>query len=289
MIAVIKNKSNDRIEMIISWVFSFLIKFSKIIEVIDIKEAVNTRKRKANKYEVIFDFIIVSLLFKVMNEYLIVLLKCLIFYFSLILVMKLMGKREVGQLSIFDMAVFFVISDLFSLSIDSGWNILLRTVLVTFIMCFLQVITSFVILKCEKVRNVVEHIPTILIKNGKINQKTMAKQRYNIDDLMSQLRSKGFSSLNDIKYAILEANGELSIINKSECKCFPFPLIKDGNVDFKALNELGYDKQWLMNKLNGKKIENIFLAILENDKLIIIEKSTINIEKAHQDMDNYSN
>lgn len=223
-----------------------------------------------------------------MNEYLIVLLKCLIFYFSLILVMKLMGKREVGQLSIFDMAVFFVISDLFSLSIDSGWNVLSKTILVTFIMCFLQVTTSFIILKCDKVRNVVEHIPTILIKNGKINQKTMAKQRYNIDDLMSQLRIKGFTTLENIKYAILEANGELSVLDK-ECKLFPFPLIKDGCIDYKALNELGFNENWLMNKLNGKKIENIFLAILENDKLIIIDKPSINIKKTHKDMDNYSN
>ena len=224
-----------------------------------------------------------------MNEYLIVLLKCIIFYVSLILIMKAMGKREVGQLSIFDMAVFFIISDLFSLSIDGDWDVLFKSLLVAIVMSVLQIITSLLILKFEKTRKIVEHIPTILIRDGKINQETMAKQRYNIDDLMSQLRIKGLTKLDDVKIAVLEANGELSVLKKDETKCFPFPLIKDGKIDYRALNEADLSENWLIKTLNGKKIEHIFMAILENDSLVVIDKIPINIKKAHEDMDDYSN
>lgn len=203
--------------------------------------------------------------------------------------MKVMGKREVGQLSIFDMAVFFIISDLFSLSIDSNWDVLFKSLLVAVIMSILQIVTSLLILKFEKTRNVVEHIPTIIIKDGKINQETMAKQRYNIDDLMSQLRVKGLTKLDDIKLAVLEANGELSVLTKDETKCFPFPLIKDGKIDYKALNESGLSQNWLINNLNDKKIENVFMAILEKENLIIIDKIPIDIKKTHKNMDDYSN
>jgi len=224
-----------------------------------------------------------------MNEYLIVLLKCFIFYFSLIIIMKVMGKREVGQLSIFDMAVFFIISDLFSLSIEGDWGVLFKSMLVAIVMSVLQIVTSIIILKWEKARSLVEHVPTILIKDGKINQDTMAKQRYNIDDLMGQLRAKGFTSLNDVKFAVLESNGELSFLAKDECKCFPFPLIKDGLIDYKALNELGLSENWLLKELGGKRVETIFLALLEQGSLVIVDKAPINIKHAHRDMDNYSN
>lgn len=203
--------------------------------------------------------------------------------------MKVMGKREVGQLSIFDMAVFFIISDLFSLSIDGNWDVLFKSLLVAVIMSILQIVTSLLILKFEKTRNVVEHIPTIIIKDGKINQETMAKQRYNIDDLMSQLRVKGLTKLDDIKLAVLEANGELSVLKKDETECFPFPLIKDGKIDYRALNESGLSQNWLINNLNDKKIENVFMAMLEKENLIIIDKISIDIKKTHKNMDDYSN
>jgi uncharacterized membrane protein YcaP (DUF421 family) len=122
-----------------------------------------------------------------------------------------------------------------------------------------------------------EENPTFIINNGILDIKVMEKLRYNIDDLMEQVRINGVDSISDIKFAVLESNGQLSIIQKGqESSLIPFPLIKDGEIDKRTLEIIKKDKDWLINKLKSKGYKDekgIFLCVIEkNENLFLVEK-----------------
>lgn len=212
-----------------------------------------------------------------MNIYLSIALKTILFLVVIIVIMKIMGKRELGQLNTFDIVVFFMISELFSLSIDNPNENVMESLLPILIIFAVQIIISILVLKNNKLRKIIEENPSFIINNGVIDQKKMKKLRYNTDDLMQQIRSKGVDNPSQILFAILESNGNLSVIEKGkENSKIPFPLIKDGYIDVKVMKTLKKDRKWLFNKLKEKGYSNekeIFLCILDNnDNLYIVEK-----------------
>ena len=140
--------------------------------------------------------------------------KTIICYFFLIFILKVMGKREIGKVSTFDIVVFFVISELFSLSLNEPSGSIWHSIIPITIIVLLQLLTAFLSLKINKIRSIVEGKVTFIIYNGELNQKEMKKQRYNIDDLMTQLRAKEIQLPNEVAFAILEDTGALTIIKK---------------------------------------------------------------------------
>jgi len=207
-----------------------------------------------------------------MSQFLFIVPKTLFFYLVLVVVMKVMGKREVGQLSIFDMAVFFIISDMFSLSIDGGLKLIFKTSIATITIVSMQLLTAKLILKYNKLRNVVDGTASIIINNGIVNQKEMKKQNYNIDDLFTQLRIKDIKNIEEIRFAILETSGNLSIIRKSDNILFPYPFIKDGKIDYDALKLYKKDEEWLYGMISNVSVSDIFIAFLEKDRMYIVRK-----------------
>jgi len=212
-----------------------------------------------------------------MMDYWLVAGKTLLFLIVIILLLKIMGKRELGQLNAFDIVIFFMISELFSLSIDRPHENVFLTLVPILIIFFMQVITSFIVLKSNKLRKILEENPTLLINKGVLDIKKMKKLRYNIDDLMEQVRLDGVDSLSEVEFAILESNGELSIIQKGKAKTMiPFPVIKDGDIDNKVLEVLNKDANWLFNKIKNKGYDNekeIFLCMIEKgENIYVIEK-----------------
>lgn len=212
-----------------------------------------------------------------MNEYILIVLKTVLFLAFIMIIMKIMGKRELGQLNAFDIIVFFMISEIFSLSIDDPKANVFKTLLPIAIIFLIQIIISYIVMKSNKLRKIIEENPSFLINNGIIDQKKMKRLRYNIDDLMQQIRSDGIDNPSQIMFAVLESNGNLSVIEKGkENSKIPFPLIKDGQIDIKVLETLNKDKKWLMTKLKEKGYrdeKNIFICILDkNESLYVIEK-----------------
>ena len=211
-----------------------------------------------------------------MIDYLLVIVKTLLFLIVIILILKIMGKRELGQLNSFDIVVFFMISELFSLSIDKPHENVMLTLVPILVIFLMQLITSYLSLKSNKLRKIIEENPTLLINDGILNIEKMRKLRYNIDDLMEQVRMSGVDSISAIKYAVLESNGQLSIILKGkESSAIPFPVIKDGEVDKKALKIINKKDDWLEEKLKniGFRMEDVFICIIEsNNNLFVIEK-----------------
>ena len=200
--------------------------------------------------------------------------KTLICYGFLILILKIMGKREIGKLSTFDIVVFFVISELFSLSLNEPKASILHSLIPISIIVILQILTAFISLKNRKFRKKMEGYPTFLIYNGEINITEMKKNRYNIDDLLLQLRMKDVQTPDEVQFAILENNGELNVILKEDNLLLdPLPVIEDGEVNEKTLNRLNMTKEDLYKIIFQEgytKFEEIFILILKENGVFLL-------------------
>lgn len=206
-----------------------------------------------------------------------VVLYTIMMYVFLIVIIRLMGKREVGSLSIFDLAVYFTISDLITVAIVDHTIPIYNSIVSVVVLAFLQILISFVTLKSKKIRDTIDGKKSIIISNGNIDFEEMKRQRYTIDDLYNQIREKGIDSVTLIKWAILENSGKLSIITKTDSIAnFPDPLISDGIIDKDNLKRLKMDEKYLLNKVKesgAKSLKEVKLCLFINDSLTFIFKN----------------
>jgi len=190
-----------------------------------------------------------------------------------------MGKREIGELSIMDFIVSIFIAEMVAISIENYESSMLMSIIPVVVLVALQIIFSYLSVKSNKVRKIVDGEPSVIINRGKINFKEMLKQRYNLDDLLTQLRSQSIKSIEEIDYAILETSGKLSIFKKSDdiLRDYPLPLILDGVLDEETLLQIHKSRSWLDNELKRENVllENIFYAFYKDNKLYVIEKDKI--------------
>ena len=203
-----------------------------------------------------------------------IIFKTLFMYFFIILVYRIMGKKELGQLSIVDLIVSILIAELIAVGIESK-NSIFISIIPIIVLTIVQMSVSYLTIKSDKIRNIIEGKPIVIIKNGKINFSSMKKLRYSLDDLLTQLRLQGIKSIDKVKYAVLENNGNLSIF--SDNADYPLPLILDGVIDYDVLKEIDKDYDWLLSMIRKKDIElvDIFYAFYTNNKLFIIEKNEL--------------
>lgn len=209
------------------------------------------------------------------NMYITLAVKTLILYIIIVFAYRIMGKKEVGELSIIDLIVTILIAELAAISIENIKSSLLVSVVPIGMLVIIQVAFSYVSLKSENIRNFVDGKPSVIIKNGVVNFSVMTKLRYSLDDLLSQLREKGVKNIEEIDYAILENSGNLSIFKNT--KDYPMPIILDGKIDYEVLNEIGKDRKWINNliKQNNIDLENIFYAFYTKNKTYIIKKDEL--------------
>ena len=157
--------------------------------------------------------------------YISIILKTIVLYFYIVLVYRLMGKKEVGKLSIIDLIVSILIAELAAMSIESTDRSIFISIIPILVLVVIQIVLSYVSLKNEKIRKIIDGNPTPIIKSGKIKFNEMAKLRYSLEDLITQLREQGIKSIEEVDYAILENNGKLSIFQNT--KDYPMPIIVD--------------------------------------------------------------
>jgi len=207
--------------------------------------------------------------------YLKIISKTLFLYFFIILVYRIMGKKEVGKLGIVDLIVSILIAELAALSIEEYDGSILVSVIPILCLVVVQIIFGYFGLKSSKLRNMLDGKPAVIIKNGKLNFKEMVKLRYSLDDLVSQLREQGIMNIEDVNYAVLENNGKLSVFKEE--KNYPLPLILDGQIDYSVLKEINKNEKWLNLILEKNKIalNNVFYAFYTKEKTFIIKKQDV--------------
>ena len=208
-------------------------------------------------------------------SYMELMVKCIIVYFVIIFALRLMWKREVGELSVFDVVIYLVMSELLAISITDTHSSIFRSLVPIAVLALMQIAISWILLKSKRIRDLFDGKAVILIRDGCIDQQMMRKERYSIDDLMSQLHGKDLSSPDEVAFAILENNGTLSILPKKSCRVrYPHPLISDGVIDREVLRSIGKDREWLTQQLGkqGTTAEAVFLCLYQNDGLFVIRR-----------------
>ncbi|MDY5058004.1 MAG: DUF421 domain-containing protein [Bacilli bacterium] len=208
----------------------------------------------------------------------IVIIRTIFFYLFIFLIYRIMGKREVGQLSITDLVVSLLIAELTVISIEDYEKSMLYSLIPIIVLVLLQCILSYLSLKKPKFRIFLEGNPSVIIKGGKINYNEMLKQRYNLDDLLVQLRDKGYRSIEEVEYAILESSGTLSVFPYETGKSpLPLPLILDGDIQEDTIKHLKKDKKWVYNFLDKKdiKLEDVFFAFYKDRNIFIIKNDDL--------------
>lgn len=197
------------------------------------------------------------------SDLVVMLLRTLILYFVILIMFRIMGKREIGKLSIFDLTVSVMIAEIAVFSIEDPDLPLIKGLMPIFALVLTQVVISFLSLKSRRLRDVIDGRPSIIIDKGKINEKEMSRQRYNFDDLLTQLREKNIMNLADVEFAVLETSGKLNVKKKDGKEPLtpediglrvppigvPLPVIVDGEVLDQNLEKLGKTRLWLKQRL----------------------------------------
>ncbi len=231
-----------------------------------------------------------------MNEGLVVLVRSFIGFFSLLIFTRIIGKEQISQLTFFDYVLGITIGSIAaSLTTDLSSRAWPHWVgLITW--AALGYLMEIVTLKWRYVAKVLEGEPVIVIMNGKIMEKALKKAKYRISDILELMRNQGVFDPNEVDFAIIESNGQLSILKKAEHlpltpKDMNIPvknsgisteLIYDGILIEENLRQLNKDKAWLMSELKAHGINNVsevFLVTLNPEGSIYIDKYDDHITK----------
>ncbi len=227
---------------------------------------------------------------------LIIFVRTLILYGIVIVIMRLMGKRQIGQLQPFELVVAIMISDLAAVPMQNTGIPLINGIIPIITLLVAQVAMSLIAIKSTKARSIICGNPSILIRNGKIDQHMLKKEMYTINDLLEQLRSKNIPNIADVEFAILETNGQLSVIPKSQKRPvnpedlsiptkyegIPLDLIIDGEINKKNLYKARLDESWLMrelNRLSVKSPQEVFFASLDSSGNIYCQRKNDKYEE----------
>jgi uncharacterized membrane protein YcaP (DUF421 family) len=220
---------------------------------------------------------------------LVIFIRALILFFLVVTILRLMGKRQIGEFQPYDLVVMIMISDLATVPMADVELPLLSGVIPILTLLFAQVSLAYVSLKSQRARNLINGHPVILIEKGKILEPTLRGARLNLNDLLEQLRSKGYPDISAINYAILETNGQISVVPKQSEKAatvgdlklslpdpgLPFSLILDGVVITQNLSRLNLTEKSLLKLLAGQNIhapKDVFFAAMDETGGFICQK-----------------
>ncbi|MCM3141757.1 DUF421 domain-containing protein [Brevibacillus sp. MER 51] len=213
-----------------------------------------------------------------MDNITMVLLRTLFSYFFLLILVRLMGKRELGKLSVFDVVISIMLAEMAALAIEDVDKPALRFYLPMLLIALLEVAFAYLSLKSKKFRDTVDGSADLIIENGQIREHAMRRNRLNMDDLMVHLRQKDVKNIADVEFALLEPTGQMSVFLKEQkekvsredlalmekpqvgpvsYKGLPIPLILDGKVRTEALNKIGQNELWLKREIRKYGIKDI--------------------------------
>lgn len=211
----------------------------------------------------------------------IVVIRTLILYSLVVVALRLMGKREIGQLQPFELVVILMISDLAVVPSGNVGIPLLSGIIPILVLLSASMTLAWISLKSEKARDIICGRPSILIERGKILEEELKKNCYNLTDLLEELRIKNCPNIADVEFAILENNGQLSVFPKSQKRPtipedfkitppyegLPLTVIMDGKINTQNLKQSKHDQTWLEKELKKQSImdtRDVLIASLDS-------------------------
>lgn len=211
-----------------------------------------------------------------------VVLRTSIVYFFVVLTLRLMGKRQIGELEASELVVTIIISEIAAMPITDLGVPLASSILAIFILMVLEILLSYIAYRSIWVRTLIYGKPSIFYQKGKLNQHEMKRQRFNVADLMEELRNNGAVNLNQVDFVLMEPNGKVSVIMKAEYSPvtpkdmriqstpvqMTYVIIDNGNLIRANMKRLGLDNAWLKQVLQKKNLasyRDVFYLSMEKD------------------------
>jgi uncharacterized membrane protein YcaP (DUF421 family) len=242
-------------------------------------------------------------------ELLTLFLRTILTYFIVFIMLRLMGKREIGKLSVFDLVISIMIAEIAVFVIEDTNKPMMEGILPMVTLVGIQILIAFITLKSLWLRQAIDGVPSIIIDNGKIQRDEMKRQRYNLNDLMLQLRQNHVTDVEEVAFAILETTGKLTVVKKEDFhgnhsglhnqphvrnlqweaseelteqqtdpriryEGLPLPLIMDGKVLDKNLEKIGRNRFWLKNQIQLKGVKDfkeIFFCTIDHRGRIFVD------------------
>lgn len=232
--------------------------------------------------------------------------RTILMYFIVYGAIRLMGKREIGKLSMFDLVVSIMLAEIAAFVIEDTNKPLFHGIVPMLTVLVVQIVMAFLSLKSRKLRLMIDGKPTVLISKGTLHRDEMRKQRYNLDDLLLQLREQNIDSIGEVEFAILETTGKLTVFPKDQSSSsgnnasgkdgtinsiqkarkekvdgfqnikyegLPLPLIMDGKVQDQNLELIQKTRFWLKNQMQGKGIldfKDVFLCSIDHNGKVYV-------------------
>ena len=202
----------------------------------------------------------------------VLIVRTFILYLIVVASMRIMGKRQIGEMQPSELVVAIMISDLASVPMQSIDFPLLSGVIPVLKLIVAEILMSFAGLKSRFLRKIITGEPSIIIYNGHVNEKELRRLRFSMNDLLEQLRINNVPNIADVEMAMLETNGQISIIQKTDARSvtvkdlkikdaqrsvLPCMLISDGDIVYKELKRSKKNIEWLKNQLKKRNINDI--------------------------------
>ncbi|GAB6181432.1 DUF421 domain-containing protein [Desulfotomaculum defluvii] len=220
-----------------------------------------------------------------------VMIRTIILFILVVIALRIMGKRQIGKLQPYELVIIIMLAELASLPMADNRFPLVIGVVAIITLAFVEVFISYTALKSQHLREFICGSPSILIENGKILEQELTRLRYNVNDLLEQLRTKNFPDIADVEYAILETSGEISVIPKSqkrplspadlhiptEYEGLPITLVIDGFVFVNNLQKINLSEQWLSSELSKfgiHDLKQVLLATLDTQGNLFYQLKT---------------
>ncbi len=223
----------------------------------------------------------------------IVLLRAVLLYILIVFSLRIMGKRQIGQLQPSELVVTILVSNIASIPIENPDTPMLTGIIPIITLVSFDLIVSMISLRSKKFRTLISGKPIVIIKDGKIDQKALKTLRYSIDDLTESLRGSGIFDIDEVAFAVIETTGTISFLQKFNYQTAtaemldlkgrqpnpPVVIISDGELLKEALPLYNLTEKWVLSVLKSKnlRIDEIFIMTADSDKKVnIIKKEGIN-------------
>ena len=215
-----------------------------------------------------------------------VLIRSIILYLAVLISLRIMGKGEIAEMNSFDLVITLLIAEVAAVPMENNNIPIINGISALSGLVLMQTVISFLALKSRRFSTLLSGQPSILISKGKINYKELKKEKISIDELLEQLRVQGYFNIKEVLYAILETDGNLSILPNSSYepehdksyKHLPISIIIDGKIIENSLKAANKDMNWLKGVLKSNHIKNIkdvLICILDENDDIFIQKKKI--------------
>ena len=223
---------------------------------------------------------------------LLIFIRAILLYVLILIVMRIMGKREIGQLQPFEFAISIMIADLATTPMSEPGTPISYGVIPILSLLVMHLLISAINIKSIRLREILCGKPSILIYRGKIDEKALKKENFTINELQERLRGNNIFNLGDVEYAILETNGQISVITKPEKKVvsledlnikseynrIPYDLVIDGKIQYDNLEKISKTKEWLdteVGKFNIKPEEALIVTLDAKNQIFCQKKENI--------------